>query len=41
MKRKIIQIDEELCNGCGQCIQACAEGALKLVNGKARRVSDV
>jgi Pyruvate/2-oxoacid:ferredoxin oxidoreductase delta subunit len=38
--RKIIQIDEGLCNGCGACIQACAEGALELVNGKARLVSE-
>lgn len=41
MRRKIIEIDQELCNGCGQCITACAEGALKLIDGKARLVSDV
>lgn len=41
MTRKIIQIDEETCNGCGQCILACAEGALKLVDGKARLVGDI
>ncbi len=38
--RKIIQIDEELCNGCGQCITGCAEGALALVDGKAKIISD-
>jgi len=38
--RKIIQIDEERCDGCGQCITGCAEGALQLVDGKARVVSD-
>ena len=38
--RNIINIDEELCDGCGQCIIACAEGAIDLVNGKARLVSD-
>ncbi len=38
--RKIIEINEELCNGCGQCISACAESALALVSGKARVVSD-
>ncbi|MFH2110468.1 MAG: 4Fe-4S binding protein [Candidatus Bathyarchaeota archaeon] len=41
MKRKIVQIDEEKCNGCGQCIPNCAEGALKIIDGKARIVSDV
>ncbi len=38
--RKIIEINDELCNGCGQCISACAESALALVDGKARVVSD-
>jgi Fe-S-cluster-containing hydrogenase component 2 len=38
--RKIIQIDEEKCNGCGACIDSCAEGALALVDGKARLVKE-
>jgi len=38
--RKIIEIDEKLCNGCGQCIISCAEGALALVDGKARVISE-
>ena len=41
MQRNIIHIDESKCNGCGQCITACAEGALKLVNGKAKLVKEV
>lgn len=41
MIRNIVHIDEDKCNGCGQCVTACAEGAIKLVNGKARLVSDV
>ncbi len=41
MKRKIIQIDEEKCTGCGQCIPDCPEGALQLIEGKARLVSDL
>ena len=40
MIRKIISIDEEKCNGCGLCINACHEGALELVNGKAKLVSE-
>jgi len=41
MKRKIISIDEEKCNGCGQCIPNCPEGALQIIDGKARLVSDL
>lgn len=41
MERPIIEIDEERCNGCGQCILDCAEGALAIVNGKAKLISDV
>jgi ferredoxin len=39
-KRKIVVIDEEKCDGCGLCITACAEGALKLIDGKAKLISD-
>jgi NAD-dependent dihydropyrimidine dehydrogenase PreA subunit len=38
--RKIVKIDEELCNGCGVCITSCAEGALKIIDGKARLISE-
>lgn len=38
--RKIIEIDEELCDGCGQCVPSCAEGALEIVDGKARMIAD-
>ena len=41
MKRKIISIDEMKCTGCGQCIPDCPEGALQLIEGKARLVSDL
>jgi len=40
-KRQIIEIDEELCNGCGLCVPACAEGAIRIVDGKARLVKDM
>ena len=40
MKRKIITIDEEKCDGCGLCVPACAEGALQIVDGKAKLVKD-
>lgn len=40
MIREIILIDEEKCNGCGVCISACHEGALAMVDGKARLISD-
>ena len=39
-RRKIILIDEEKCNGCGQCVDACDEGALAIIDGKAKLVKD-
>ena len=41
MKRKIVSIDEEKCDGCGQCVPSCAEGAIQIIDGKARLVADV
>jgi ferredoxin len=41
MKRKIISIDEEKCNGCGECVPTCPEGAIQIVNGKARLMGDL
>lgn len=41
MKRTIIKIDEQLCNGCGACVTGCHEGALQLINGKAVMVSEL
>ena len=41
IRRNIIQIDEELCNSCGQCVTGCAEGALQIIDGKAKLVSEV
>ncbi len=38
--RKIIKIDEELCDGCGVCVPSCAEGALQVIDGKARIIAD-
>ncbi|MFI5340033.1 MAG: ATP-binding protein [Candidatus Methylomirabilales bacterium] len=39
--RKMIQIDEEQCDGCGECVTGCAEGAIAIIDGKARLVSEV
>ncbi len=39
--RNIINIDEEKCNGCGQCVDACAEGAIKIIDDKAKLISEV
>ena len=39
-KRQIIEIDEELCDGCGQCVPSCAEGAIEIVDGKAQLAAE-
>ncbi len=41
MKRKIVEIDEDKCNGCGLCVPNCYEGALQIIDGKARLISDL
>src|SRR5512137_451967 len=41
MKRKIIRIDDTICNGCGNCIPNCPEGALQIIDGKARLIGDL
>jgi ferredoxin len=41
MKRKIVKIDEDKCNGCGLCIPNCHEGALQMIDNKARLISDL
>ena len=40
VKRKVVRIDEDLCNGCGDCVTPCAEGAIQLVGGKAKVVRE-
>jgi Pyruvate/2-oxoacid:ferredoxin oxidoreductase delta subunit len=40
VKRKVIRIDDELCDGCGVCVPSCAEGAIEVVDGKARVVAE-
>src|SRR5512145_1328571 len=41
MIRDVVKISEELCNGCGQCVPGCHEGALQIIDGKARLISDL
>ncbi len=40
IRRPIIEIDEELCDGCGQCVPACEEGAIQIINGKAQLIAE-
>ncbi len=40
VKRMIVRIDEDKCTGCGQCVSPCAEGAIQIINGKAKVVSE-
>ena len=39
--RNIVKIDEEKCNGCGDCVSACAEGAIQIIDGKAKLISEI
>ena len=39
--RNIVKIDEDKCNGCGECVPACAEGAIQIIDGKAKLVSEI
>jgi ferredoxin len=39
--KKKIRIDEQKCNGCGLCVKGCHEGAIKIIQGKARLMSDL
>ena len=41
MLREVVHIDEELCDGCGECVPGCHEGALQIIDGKARLISDL
>ena len=41
VRRKIVEIDESKCDGCGQCVPSCAEGAIRVIDGKAKLVADV
>jgi ferredoxin len=41
MKRDILKIDEDLCNGCGLCVPNCHEGALQIIDSKVRLVSEL
>ena len=40
MIRKMVKIDEDKCNGCGDCVPSCAEGAIQIIDGKAKLLSD-
>lgn len=40
VKRKIVRINEDLCTGCGKCVSPCAEGAIQVINGKAKVLKD-
>lgn len=40
MRRQIVHIDEDLCTGCGLCVTPCAEGAIQIINGKARVIRE-
>ncbi|MHC4469296.1 MAG: ATP-binding protein [Planctomycetota bacterium] len=39
--RNIVKINEEKCNGCGRCVNSCAEGAIQMIDGKAKLVSEI